>query len=167
MIEKNAFRGCIKLKSVAIGDNSQLTTIGDYAFYECSSLASIIIPNSVITIGIYAFSDCSSLKEVIFSEDSKLTLIDFRVFSGCSSLTTIVIPNSVTEIGDYAFFGCTALSSIIIPESVTTMGSKVFQKCTSLTIYCEALSQPSGWMYDWNYSNCPVEWGIQNLEISK
>jgi len=84
-----------------------VTTIGDYAFSDCSSLTSITIPSSVKAIGNYAFSDCSSL-------------------------SSIAIPNGVTTIGDSAFEGC-SLTSITIPNSVTTIGNGAFSNCNSLT----------------------------------
>ncbi|MBR2611631.1 MAG: hypothetical protein IKC72_01055 [Clostridia bacterium] len=53
------------------------------------------------------------------------------------------------------------MSEIIIPECVTSIGSSAFSGCTSLTIYCEAVSKPSGWNSDWNYSNRPVVWACK------
>ena len=82
-------------------------------------------------------------------------------FAGCTSLTSIVIPNSVTSIGEFAFERCSKLTSIYIPSSVTSIGSNAFLFCTSLTIYCETSSKPSGWDSNWNYSNCPVVWGVK------
>ncbi len=76
-------------------------------------------------------------------------------------LEKVTIPNSVTTIGYSAFKYCTSLTSITIPDSVTSIGDYAFSGCTSLTIYCEVNSKPSGWNSDWNYSNCPVEWGYK------
>jgi hypothetical protein len=84
--------------------------------------------------------------------------IDTTAFAYCSSLTIINIPNSVTSIGQDAFSDCSSLTSIVIPNSVTTIGSYAFSGCDFLTIYCEALSQPSGWSTDWNGYR-PVVWG--------
>ena len=81
-----------------------VTEIGSYAFWDCSGLTSITIPNSVTTIG-------------------------FSAFQGCSGLTSVTIPNSVTEIGAYAFFGCKGLTSVTIPNSVTTIGDAAFYSC--------------------------------------
>ncbi|MBR2617649.1 MAG: leucine-rich repeat protein, partial [Clostridia bacterium] len=64
-----------------------------------------------------------------------------------------------TSIGSYAFSDCDSLTEIVIPNSVTSIGERAFYDCDSLTIYCEVASKPSGWDWDWNYSNLPVVWG--------
>ena len=78
--------------------------IGQYAFRDCSSLTSVIIPSSVTTIGGAAFQDCSSLTSV--NIPSGVTEIGEYTFSGCGSLTSVKIPSSVTSIGEFAFSGC-------------------------------------------------------------
>ena len=84
-----------------------VTEIGDEAFYECSGLTSITIPNSVTKIGKFAFV-------------------------GCFGLTSITIPNSVTSIGEHAFYWCTSLTSVTIPNSVTSIGVQAFSLCPNL-----------------------------------
>ena len=108
-----------------------VTTIGDDAFSDCSSLTSITIPDSVTTIGDDAFSWCSSLTSITIPDG--VTTIASGAFSGCSSLTSITIPDSVTTIGDWAFGDCSELTSITIPDSVTTIGCGAFGYCSSLT----------------------------------
>ena len=108
-----------------------LTSIGNSAFINCSSLTSITIPNSVTSIGNEAFSGCSSLAPITIP--NSVTSIGDKAFSGCSSLTTITIPNSVTSIGDYAFDDCSGLTSVTIPNSVTSIGFAVFSFCSNLT----------------------------------
>ena len=77
----------------------------------------------------------------------------------CNSLTNITIPENVSVIEHDVFWHCTSLKSVIIPESVTSIGGYAFADCDNLTINRRAESQPSGWDSDWNYSDCPVNWG--------
>ena len=108
-----------------------VTSIGDYAFYECESLTEISIPNSVTSIGDYAFYGCESL--VKFSVPNSVTSIGNFAFRWCISLTEISIPNSVISIGDSAFRYCKSLTEITIPNSVTSIGDSAFNGCKSLT----------------------------------
>ena len=96
--------GDVTLPADYKGDNY---VIGADAFYNCSALTSVVIPNSVTSIGYAAFYDCSGLKSV-------------------------VIPNSVTSIGEHAFDGCSGLTSVVIPNSVTSIGERAFYKCSGL-----------------------------------
>ena len=124
-----AFQNCSSLTSITIPNS--VTTIGFRAFSHCSSLTSITIPNSVTSIGSSAFSHCSSLTSITIP--NSVTSIGSSAFSHCSSLTSITIPNSVTSIGEYAFRDCSSLTSITIPNSVTSIGEYAFYECFSLT----------------------------------
>ena len=108
-----------------------LTSIGWYAFSDCSSLTSVSLGNSVTSIGGYAFAWCSSLTSITLP--NSVTSIGEYAFVGCSSLTSVTLGNSVTSIGEYAFYYCTSLTSITIPNSVTSIGENAFEDCSSLT----------------------------------
>ena len=107
-----------------------VTSIGNYAFRNCSSLTSVTIPESVTSIGNYAFQNCSSLRSVTIPDS--VTRIRDYAFSGCSSLTSVTIPERVTSIGDYAFSGCGQLKSVTIPGSLRIIGDYAFRNCTAL-----------------------------------
>ena len=117
------------VKTVEI--KSGITSIGDYAFFNCDSLTSITIPNSVTSIGDWAFYGCNSLTSVTIG--NSVTSIGDRAFSYCNSLTSVTIGNSVTSIGDRAFSYCGSLTSITIPNSVISIGDYAFYNCDSLT----------------------------------
>ena len=129
----DTYSGDITIPSTVtyLGQTYTVTSIGDYAFYECSSLTSITIPNSVTSIGSYAFRGCSSLTSITIG--NSVTSIGDWAFYNCTSLTSITIPNSVTSIGWSAFSGCTSLTSITIPNSVTSIRSAAFADCSGLT----------------------------------
>ncbi|MEE0113833.1 MAG: leucine-rich repeat domain-containing protein, partial [Ruminococcus sp.] len=123
-----AFWNCTGLTSISIPNN--VTSIGSSAFESCSQLASIEIPSSVTSIGDYAFSGCSGLTSVNIPED--VTSIGERAFMNCSQLASIEIPKSVTSIGKYAFSGCSGLISITILGGVTSIGDFAFSSCSQL-----------------------------------
>ena len=124
-----AFEGCTSLRSLVIPDS--VTNIGDYAFYCCYSLESLILPDGVTSIGEYAFRGCESLSNLVIP--NSVTSVGKCAFYDCSSLSSIVISDSVTSIGERAFWGCSSLSSIVIPNSVTSVGKCAFYDCSSLS----------------------------------
>lgn len=139
------------------------------AFYNCSSLKSITIPNTVIWIGMDAFYGCTGLERIEVDKDNPryksegnclltkdgrtllagcknsvipdgVTTIELNAFHGCTGLTNIIIPDSVTEIKRGAFDVCGSLESITIPDSVTKIGKRAFRACSSL----KSISIPNG-----------------------
>ena len=115
------------------GVDYSVTSIGEKAFYNCTSLTNISIPESVTSIGKNAFANCSSLTSISIPDSSQLTSVGSLAFYGCSLLTSIIIPEGVTSIGNYTFSTCDRLKSIIIPEGVTSIGTEAFYKCRKLT----------------------------------
>ena len=124
-----AFSNCSNLTSVAIGGN--VTSIGEWAFSNCSNLTSVAIGGNVTSIGEWAFSNCSNLTSVTIGDS--VTNINFHAFDSCSNLTSVTIGSSVTSIGDYAFSNCSNLTSVTIGDSVTSIGEATFYYCYSLT----------------------------------
>ena len=136
-ISNEAFYNCTGLTSITIPNS--ITSIGNRAFYSCSNLASLTIPEGVTSMGENIFSGCYKLKTVgpigggYDIEFGWTTSIPNKAFYGCSSLTSVDIPDSITSIGDYAFIYCSGLTSITIGENVTSIGTNAFTDCTKLT----------------------------------
>ena len=114
IIGSSAFQSNTTLQNVNFEAGSSLTMFALNAFYKCSALTYVFIPNSVTSIERSAFSYCSSLTTVDFESttNSQLTLISFSAFRYCTSLTSFIIPYHVTDINEYAFDGCTKLTSV-------------------------------------------------------
>ena len=109
---------------------SSVKSIGNKAFWDCSSLKSVSIPNSVKSIEVAAFSICTSLESVSIPES--VESIEDMAFHYCTSLKNVSIPSSTKSIGDYAFSNCTSLISVSISDSVKSIGTEAFSSCTSL-----------------------------------
>ena len=138
---------------------SGVTSIGEYAFKQCTSLASVTIPTSVTNIGKSAFEQCSSLTTIDIPASvttigngafgrtglteidipASVTTLGSSVFMSCTNLTTVSIPTSVTSIGQSVFYGCSNLKSANLPDNLTSIPSQLFYQCTSL----EAITIPA------------------------
>jgi hypothetical protein len=124
-----AFYQCSSLTNVAIPNT--VTSVGDAAFYFCTSLASLTLPNNVTSIGGNAFYSCSSLTSITIPNG--VTWIGSAAFEACSALSSVTIPNGVTSIEFATFDGCGSLTNVMIPNSVTSIGYLAFYSCGSLT----------------------------------
>ncbi len=122
------FTNCSNITSFTIGNN--VTVIPDHLCSE-TAITSIIIPNSVTSIGYGAFCGCSSLTSITIP--NSVTSIGDWAFGGCGSLTSVTIPSSVTSIGDWAFYDCFNLTSVTIPDSVTYIGNWAFRGTSRLS----------------------------------
>ena len=127
-IEVQTFMDCSSLTSIVIPNS--VTSIGYGVFQSCSGLTSCTIGSSVTSIGESAFRGCSSLTSIDIP--SGVTSIGYNAFESCYSLTSIDIPSGVTSIDSYTFSQCSSLTSITIPDSVTSIGWGAFCSCSSL-----------------------------------
>ncbi len=133
------------------GTTYSVTSIGGYAFYNCTGLTSVTIGNSIITINSGAFRGCSGVTSVIIG--SSVTTIGSEAFLDCSGLTSLSIPNSVTTIGYGAFWNCSCLSSVTIGNSVTSFDQMVFCGCRNIK------------QLTWNARNCAFNGNMPTTNI--
>ena len=128
-IGERAFYNCTSLSSVHLPD-CLLSAINSNTFCECTGLSSIHLPESLSTIGEGAFSWCTNLNSLHLPDS--LVTIDSNAFYRCTSLSTVYLPDSLSTIGCAAFYRCTSLLSICIPESLSAVAFGAFQGCTAL-----------------------------------
>ena len=150
---KNEPTGAISIPATVVngGNTYSVTSIGVGAFYRCTELAAINIPNSVTSIGEWAFAGCRGLTSI--NIPSSVTSIGYRAFENCSGLKQATVPGDInfkdvffvsniervviaegsTNIGKSSFSGCSNIKSITIPGSVTSIGEKAFAGCRGLT----------------------------------
>ena len=112
-------------------DGVPVTSIGQQAFVNCTTLESVEIPDSITRMGYWAFSGCSNLKQVKLSKNLKY--INMDCFSECSSLESIVVPEGVTQLAPGAFMHCTNLKKIELPSTLEGIYEHAFARCINLT----------------------------------
>ena len=146
-IGDHAFDECIHLKTLSFGENSfgenietNIKTIGNYAFFHCNDLESVTIPQSVTSIGREAFRFCNNMKSLAIN--GAIESMGIGAFAGCISLKTLSLGENIKMIGNSAFDSCTNidLTNVTIPEKVTTIGPGTFSYCTHL----EYIMLPAG-----------------------
>lgn len=175
-IGNDAFRSCLKLKTVELGQN--ITDIGSRVFEDCTKLGSIEIPDNVKTLGSGAFMGCTSLKSA--KTGNGVSLLNTQTFSGCtslknveigdnllstkfgcfyncSSLEQIKVPGNVKEIGDYVFYGCKGLKNVIIDNAETELklgcndSNPIFSSCPLDSVYIgRNISYPTASRYGYS-----------------
>ena len=147
-ISSSAFEGATALKAVTFHGTSKLVSIGDYAFYKCSSLQNFIIPESLEEIGDGAFQSCSKIT-IDFSNAKSLKSIGDYAFSDSSkegSSYNITLPSTLTELGYNAFFGCTNISNIFVSSDnkvFASINGILYNKDISKLIVC-----PTSYVFD-------------------
>ena len=121
-IRNYAFYNCTNLALTELPEG--ITSIGTYAFYGCAGITLSSLPNSITSVGSSAFSDCDGIKN--FTIPNAMTIIPFGMFFYCDGLKSVTLHDGITEIDASAFRDCDSLSSITIPNSVTSIGNYAF-----------------------------------------
>ena len=129
-IGDEAFYNCSSLQSLNL---YKVKSLGRSAFYKCAALKSVSL-DKVTAIDEYTFYGCSGLTDLSFGISNNLTSIGNHAFEGCSgSLGSISIPNSTTFIGDYAFYGCSGITSISLSYNLTSISDYAFAGCSKIS----------------------------------
>lgn len=128
-INANAFKDCTRMTAATLGSNVR-SNIESRAFYNCSSLKSITVPDGVTKIVSEAFSGCSSLSTVVLGNG--ITDIEQKAFENCTRLSGISIPDKVTHIGQYAFSNCSSMAKLTLGSSLAVIDNYAFQNCSRL-----------------------------------
>ena len=160
LIERESKTLVLGCKNSTIPSDGGVTSIGAHAFYGCSGLTLIEIPNSVTSIENFAFYGCTGLTSVTIS--SSVTSIGHYAFYKCTALSSVTIGSGVTSIGDNAFSGCSSLTSVTFAEGsqLTSIEREAFEDCSSLT----SITLPAGLksIGAWVFAHCSV---LTSIEI--
>ena len=151
-----AFSNCTSLALTSLPDG--VTSIGNYAFYGCTSLALTSLPDGVTSIGNYAFYNCTSL--ALTSLRDGVTSIGASAFRNCTSLALTSLPDGVTSIGANAFYNCTSLTSITFKGTPTTILASAFLSCTNLTDIYVPWVEGVVANAPWGATNATIHYGV-------
>lgn len=152
-IQHSAFSNCTNLQSVTFAEGSVLDTINTGAFFGCSSLSSIRLPESLAYAGNSIFVNCTSLESLYIP--GSLTILGNSFASQCTALTNLTISEGVLVIGEQAFSSCSALETLTLPSTITEIEANAFSYCNNLTTInyagtCDewrAISKGNSWNY--------------------
>ncbi len=110
------------------------------AFYNCSNLSEIHLPNSITHIGGYAFRGCTGLTSIKIP--NRITTINGGLCRDCTNLVDVSLPYSIQSIGNYAFEGCTKIQRLEIPANVTSFGPHAFAELSALKEVKSYIKEP-------------------------
>ncbi len=127
-IRDNSFYKCTSLKTIVLPES--LEKMGHHCFYGCTSLEQISIPDNVSEVGMGCFYGCSALREAVLPEN--LTILPDSCFRDCISLNAVILPQNITEIQKFCFAGCAALSDVSLSGRLTDIGDLAFFGCPSV-----------------------------------
>ena len=105
--------------------------VGDRAFYGCTRLTHVSLPDSITHLDGGAFAECPAITDLVLPKS--LEHIGNIAFYGCAGLTTLLLPNTLVDIGNCAFWGCTGLRNLMLPDSLTHIGTSAFDGCSGLS----------------------------------
>ena len=144
-----------KFKKITFGDS--VSSIGQYAFYNCSSLTKVDI------------TDLSAWCKMIFGNSYANPLRYAKnLYLNSELITKLTIPSDITKIKNFAFSNCTSLTSVTIPDSVTSIGNSAFLGCTSLTeVYCKPTTPPTAATDDYMPIGCTIYVPTASVEVYK
>lgn len=130
-VDNTAFKQFIERSTKNLKLPDDLTSIGNYAFYNNTTYDAPKLPDGITKIGVYAFFGCTGL----YLEEglpSKLQSIGNNAFSGCRSLSIETLPEGLTTIGSNGFYNCESIAIEDIPSTVTSIGGAAFRGCENL-----------------------------------
>lgn len=124
---KTLVAGC---KESVIPADGSVTAIGRLAFYKCTELEAVALPECILSVGVSAFEGCTALASL---DLGKVKSIGNSAFLNCTALQAVTIPDSVETMGVYAFSGCTGMTAVAMGNSLATIANSAFANCTALT----------------------------------